>query len=331
MVSVTKDARKCSHCGHNGHNSRTCNSKGVGGIKLFGVRIDDNNNSSNNNNNNHHGDIKMKMLKIGDYESIRRSKSLGNLEQVANYDHNGGVDAGYLSDGLIHSPRHRKKGTSWTEEEHRCFLIGLEKLGKGDWRGISKNYVPSRTPTQVASHAQKYFIRMTSNDKKKRRPSVFDVNLKNSNSLVPSKSSPSISNKAPEVSKEASKGAPCVTRERPPLSPSPISRPFGVPHARNMPYMMGVPRNVQGVTTAKVAPTISWIPVVNFHIQSHVHLRNYSQAPAFASFVARPISTGVLSRPPTQVQSQAGHSTPITNKDGVNIMIPRIFGININT
>ncbi|KAK4589152.1 hypothetical protein RGQ29_019943 [Quercus rubra] len=38
------------------------------------------------------------------------------------------------------------------------FLLGLQKLGKGDWRGIACNYVISRTPTQVASHAQKYFI-----------------------------------------------------------------------------------------------------------------------------------------------------------------------------
>ena len=41
------------------------------------------------------------------------------------------------------------------------FLLGLQKLGKGDWRGIARNYVISRTPTQVASHAQKYFIRQS--------------------------------------------------------------------------------------------------------------------------------------------------------------------------
>ncbi|CAL9156586.1 unnamed protein product [Musa hybrid cultivar] len=39
-------------------------------------------------------------------------------------------------------------GTPWTEEEHRMFLLGLQKLGKGDWRGISRTYVASRTPTQ---------------------------------------------------------------------------------------------------------------------------------------------------------------------------------------
>ena len=55
----------------------------------------------------------------------------------------------------------RRKGIPWTEEEHRLFLLGLSKFGKGDWRSISRNFVLSRTPTQVASHAQKYFIRLT--------------------------------------------------------------------------------------------------------------------------------------------------------------------------
>ena len=66
-------------------------------------------------------------------------------------------------------------GTPWTEEEHRMFLLGLQKLGKGDWRGISRNYVVSRTPTQVASHAQKYFIRKANMTRRKRRSSLFDM------------------------------------------------------------------------------------------------------------------------------------------------------------
>lgn len=55
------------------------------------------------------------------------------------------------------------------------FLLGLQKLGKGDWRGISRNYVTTRTPTQVASHAQKYFIRQSNVSRRKRRSSLFDM------------------------------------------------------------------------------------------------------------------------------------------------------------
>ncbi len=70
----------------------------------------------------------------------------------------------------------RRKGIPWTEEEHRLFLLGLSKFGKGDWRSISRNFVMSRTPTQVASHAQKYFIRLNSLSKKdKRRASIHDI------------------------------------------------------------------------------------------------------------------------------------------------------------
>eukprot|EP00192_Tetraselmis_astigmatica_P014203 CAMPEP_0117665120 /NCGR_PEP_ID=MMETSP0804-20121206/9628_1 /TAXON_ID=1074897 /ORGANISM="Tetraselmis astigmatica, Strain CCMP880" /LENGTH=307 /DNA_ID=CAMNT_0005472487 /DNA_START=283 /DNA_END=1206 /DNA_ORIENTATION=+ len=69
----------------------------------------------------------------------------------------------------------RKKGVAWTEEEHKLFLLGLRKLGKGDWRGISWRFVRTRTPTQVASHAQKYFLRQSANNKRKKRSSLFDL------------------------------------------------------------------------------------------------------------------------------------------------------------
>ncbi|CAN4100335.1 unnamed protein product [Withania somnifera] len=49
----------------------------------------------------------------------------------------------------------KRKGIPWTKKEHRLFLIGLETYGKGDWRSISRNIVMSRTPSQVASRAQK--------------------------------------------------------------------------------------------------------------------------------------------------------------------------------
>ena len=40
------------------------------------------------------------------------------------------------------------------------FLLGLNKFGKGDWKSISIDFVVTRTPTQVASHGQKYFKRL---------------------------------------------------------------------------------------------------------------------------------------------------------------------------
>ncbi|XP_022890903.1 transcription factor DIVARICATA-like [Olea europaea var. sylvestris] len=69
----------------------------------------------------------------------------------------------------------RKKGVPWTEEEHRLFLLGLQEHGRGDWRNISRNFVISKTPTQVASHAQKYYLRQLSGGKDKRRPSIHDI------------------------------------------------------------------------------------------------------------------------------------------------------------
>ncbi|KAJ8900022.1 hypothetical protein K2173_024136 [Erythroxylum novogranatense] len=69
----------------------------------------------------------------------------------------------------------RKKGTAWTEEEHKLFLIGLQKFGKGDWRSISRNVVMTRTPTQVASHAQKYFLRQSAVKKERKRSSIHDI------------------------------------------------------------------------------------------------------------------------------------------------------------
>ncbi|KAK6927743.1 SANT/Myb domain, partial [Dillenia turbinata] len=73
------------------------------------------------------------------------------------------------------SDQERRRGTAWTEDEHRLFLLGLEKYGKGDWRSISRNFVVTRTPTQVASHAQKYFIRLNSTNRDRRRSSIHDI------------------------------------------------------------------------------------------------------------------------------------------------------------
>ncbi|KAK9911639.1 hypothetical protein M0R45_035535 [Rubus argutus] len=77
----------------------------------------------------------------------------------------------------------RKKGKPWSEIEHKLFLVGLKQFGKGDWRSISRNVVVTRTPTQVASHAQKYFLRQSSVKKERKRSSIHDITTVESNSV----------------------------------------------------------------------------------------------------------------------------------------------------
>uniref|UniRef100_A0A7N0VLR1 Uncharacterized protein n=1 Tax=Kalanchoe fedtschenkoi TaxID=63787 RepID=A0A7N0VLR1_KALFE len=113
-------------------------------------------------------------------DSMRKTASMNNLSDYQHVAESGkGPEAekpdGYVSDnGGRVGVRERKRGTPWSEEEHKRFLMGLKKVGKGDWRGISKNFVKTRTPTQVASHAQKYFLRH-STVKRRRRNSLFDI------------------------------------------------------------------------------------------------------------------------------------------------------------
>ncbi|XP_022744277.1 transcription factor DIVARICATA-like isoform X1 [Durio zibethinus] len=94
--------------------------------------------------------------------------------------YNGDFDAYRKRPTAARGPdQERKKGVPWTEEEHRRFLMGLLKYGKGDWRNISRNFVISKTPTQVASHAQKYYQRQLSGGNDKRRPSIHDITTLN--------------------------------------------------------------------------------------------------------------------------------------------------------
>ncbi|MQL78832.1 hypothetical protein Taro_011254 [Colocasia esculenta] len=172
--------RRCSHCSNNGHNSRTCPARAAGSggggggvVKLFGVRLVE-------------GGAMKKSASMGNISHYSSSSASTQASPNPGSPSNdplregGPAASGYASDDPNHascssSRSERKKGIPWTEEEHRMFLVGLQRLGKGDWRGISRNFVVSRTPTQVASHAQKYFIRQTNATRRKRRSSLFDM------------------------------------------------------------------------------------------------------------------------------------------------------------
>ncbi|XP_057948356.1 transcription factor SRM1-like [Malania oleifera] len=72
-----------------------------------------------------------------------------------------------------------KKRILWTEEEHRLFLYGLEKFGKGKWKQIANEVVLTKTPSQVASHAQKFFLRHSPANQLKgtKRSSIHDITI----------------------------------------------------------------------------------------------------------------------------------------------------------
>ncbi|XWS37409.1 hypothetical protein CRYUN_Cryun19dG0040400 [Craigia yunnanensis] len=144
----------------------TVNGSGGGEFMLFGVRVVVDSMRK-----------VVSMNNLSQYEQPHESNNNNKNNNNSKGDNN--VAAGYASadDAVPHSTgiRERKRGVPWTEEEHKLFLLGLQKVGKGDWRGISRNFVKTRTPTQVASHAQKYFLRRNNLNRRRRRSSLFDI------------------------------------------------------------------------------------------------------------------------------------------------------------
>lgn len=68
-----------------------------------------------------------------------------------------------------------KQGQSryWTQEEHKRFLEALQRFGEKDVKSIAA-YVGSRSPTQVRTHGQKYFLRLERERKRKEEGRMSD-------------------------------------------------------------------------------------------------------------------------------------------------------------
>ncbi|KAL5544319.1 hypothetical protein UlMin_008103 [Ulmus minor] len=244
--------------------SRTCSSNesavagagdsGVGEFMLFGVRVV--------------------------VDSMRKSVSLNNLSQyeqpheAASGSNNiGGKDdvaAGYASENdVVHNSggnreRERKRGIPWTEEEHKLFLRGLELVGKGDWRGISRNFVKTRTPTQVASHAQKYFLRRNNFNRRRRRSSLFDITTETVSAI------PMEEGQVHDVNANASQSHPLA-----PLQPEPCN-PTGFSLVPTCPV----------TSSPTVVPVLFDNPIDNLTL-SQANLQNKSNA---SSNLIRPIA-----------------------------------------
>ncbi|KAJ0247811.1 hypothetical protein HA466_0162190 [Hirschfeldia incana] len=139
-----------------------------GEIMLFGVRVV--------------VDPMRKCVSLNNLSDYEKSPPDEEIPKIGDGEEKNETAAGYASaNDAVQVPssfagnRERKRGVAWTEDEHKRFLLGLKKVGKGDWKGISRNFVKSRTPTQVASHAQKYFLRRTNLNRRRRRSSLFDI------------------------------------------------------------------------------------------------------------------------------------------------------------
>jgi SHAQKYF class myb-like DNA-binding protein len=64
--------------------------------------------------------------------------------------------------------------SGWTKVEHSKFLLGISMHGRGSWKQIAQ-VVETRTPSQIQSHAQKYFLRQQQTKKSKRSIHDFTV------------------------------------------------------------------------------------------------------------------------------------------------------------
>lgn len=209
---------------------------------------------------------------LGEEATAKEKEYQNHQQQYQNQSH-GGFSSdhkrGFEGKGCSKSEQERRKGIPWTEEEHRLFLLGLDKFGKGDWRSISRNFVVSRTPTQVASHAQKYFIRLNSMNRDRRRSSIHDITMVNGGDVA-SPQGPitgQVNGNPPPLMGPSAMKHPPPHQQHPPPMPAVgmYGPPMGHPVTGHMASAVGTPVMLPHGHTPYVMPVAYPVPPSTMH------------------------------------------------------------------
>ncbi|WVZ22181.1 hypothetical protein V8G54_000725 [Vigna mungo] len=103
-----------------------------------------------------------------DYPQIQYNANVTNVESALTPLSNNPPNMQSQNDDPPVQHRQRKPRKTWTVKEH---VYGMS------WKKISKEVVGTKTPSQLASHAQKYFERQKIPPSQRKRKSIHDITL----------------------------------------------------------------------------------------------------------------------------------------------------------
>jgi SHAQKYF class myb-like DNA-binding protein len=86
-----------------------------------------------------------------------------------------------LAEGSLEATSKTERKTQsryWTPDEHKRFLEGLARFGHKDMKAIAR-FVGTRSPTQVRTHAQKYYLKLAREAAKRQTNQYYRVDSSN--------------------------------------------------------------------------------------------------------------------------------------------------------